>query len=133
MTKRLIYATLVYTILSMVLGMVWHFIFFKELYDSFGIYNRAEPIIPLGLTSMLMQGAIMAYLFPFFYRDGNAMWQGIRFGLVMGLFLFSVSTLANAAKIEVSSMSSWLMVQSAFHLIQFTLAGAGIGLVFKKR
>lgn len=133
MTKKLVYATLVYTTLSMVLGMVWHFILFKELYDSLGIYNRSEPIIPLGLTSMLIQGVIMAYLFPFFYRDGNAVRQGIRFGLVMGLFLFSVSTLANAAKIEVSSMSSWLMVQSAFHLIQFTLAGAGIGLVFKKR
>ena len=81
---------------------------------------------------MLIQGFIMAYLFPFFYREGNAITQGIKFGLIMGLFLFTVSTLANAAKIEVTSMSSWIMVQFAFHLIQFVIAGIGIGWVFKK-
>lgn len=58
---------------------------------------------------------------------------GVKFGLLMGLFLFSVSTLANAAKIEVTSMSTWLMIQTAFHAIQFIVTGAGIGLVYKKR
>jgi hypothetical protein len=48
----------------------------------------------------------------------------------MGLFMFSVSTLANAAKIHVASMSTWLMVQTAFHLIQFTAVGIGIGLIY---
>src|ERR1043166_4921456 len=123
MTKTFTLSTLAYLVPTMLLGMVWHFVFFKELYDSLGIYNRAEPIIPLGFLSMAIQGLIIAYLFPFFYRQGNPVLHGIRFGLVMGLFLFSVSTIANAAKIEVTSMSSWIMIQAAFHLIQFLLAG----------
>jgi membrane protein CcdC involved in cytochrome C biogenesis len=117
----------------MILGMIWHFVFFKELYESLGIYNRVEPIIPLGFISMAIQGLIMAYLFPFFYREGNPVLHGIRFGLIMGFFLFSVSTLANAAKIEVTSMSSWIMIQTAFHLIQFLVAGILIGLVHRKQ
>ena len=129
--RNLIYITLVYLVVSMVLGMTWHFVFFKELYESLKIYNRVEPIIPLGLASMLMQGVILAYLFPFFYRSGNAIAQGLKFSLLMGLFLFSVSTLANAAKIEVTSMLSWLCIQTAFHAIQFTLVGIGIGIVYK--
>ncbi|MBI1806967.1 MAG: DUF1761 domain-containing protein [Ignavibacteria bacterium] len=132
MAKKVIYATVVYTVVSMILGMVWHFVFFKELYHSLGIYNRAEPIIPLGFVSMIIQGGIMAYLYPLYYRQGSPIIQGMKFGLIMGLFLYSVSTLANAAKIEVTSMSSWLTVQIAFHSIQFVLAGAGIGLVYKK-
>jgi hypothetical protein len=48
----------------------------------------------------------------------------------MGLFLFSVSTLANAAKIQVSSIELWLTVQSTFHLIQFAAAGAAIGWIY---
>ena len=131
--KKFISVTLVYTLISMAVGMVWHFVLFKELYASLGIYNRAEPIIPLGMTSMLIQGIIMAYLFAYFYREGNAMAQGLKFALIMGLFLFSVSTLANAAKIEVSSMSTWLMIQFCFHAIQFTLVGIGIGLIYKKK
>jgi hypothetical protein len=133
MSRNFIVISLVYVVISMALGMVWHFVFFKDLYDGLAIYNRVEPIIPLGLGSMILQGGVMAYLFPFFYRDGNAVAQGIKFSLLMGLFLFSVSTLANAAKIEVTSMSSWLIVQFAFHLIQFLLVGVGIGFVFKKR
>ena len=63
-------------------------------------------------------------------KGGSPIKEGIQFGLIMGLFLFSVSTLANGAKIKVTSMSTWLAIQTAFHLIQFVLAGAGIGMVY---
>jgi hypothetical protein len=116
----------------MVIGMTWHFVFFKQVYESLGIYNRAQPIIPLGLTSMIIQGCILAYLYPLFYKGGSPIGQGIKFGLLMGLYMFSVSTLANAAKIEVTSMSTWLMIQTAFHGIQFLIVGPAIGLVYGK-
>lgn len=81
---------------------------------------------------MILQGVVLAYLYPRFYQGGAPVREGIKFGLIMGLFLFSVSTLANAAKIQVSSMSTWLAIQTAFHLIQFVVTGAGIGLVYGK-
>jgi len=128
--KKFVSATLGYVVITMILGMSWHFIFFKDLYHRLGIYNRAEPIIPLGLLSMLIQGLILSYLYPFFQVGARPIPRGIAFSLIMGLFLFSVTTLANAAKISVSSMSTWLLVQSAFHLIQFILAGILLGLVY---
>lgn len=130
MNRKLILAALVYSIVTMIHGFTWHFNFFPGVYAQLGIYNREPPIIPLGFSSMAIQGLILAYLYPRFYRGGRPAVQGIRFGLIMGLFLFSVSTLANAAKIEVSSMSTWLSIQAAFHVIQFVVAGAGIGLVY---
>lgn len=132
MARKFLLTTLAYLIPTMILGLVWHFVFFEGLYASLGIYNRVEPIIPLGFASMVIQGSIMAYLFPFFYREGNAPLQAMKFSLVMGLFMFTVSTLANAAKIEVTSMTSWITVQFAFHFVQFVLVGAGIGLVYRK-
>ncbi len=130
MTLKFILATGVYAIVTMIHGFTWHFNFFPEVYAQLGIYNREPPIIPLGFASMILQGAILAYLYPRCYQGGDPLKEGIKFGLVMGLFLFSVSTLANAAKIQVSSMSTWLAIQTAFHMIQFVVAGAGIGLVF---
>ena len=132
MNKKFVFAALAYLLPTMILGMLWHFVFFKELYDSLGIYNRHEPIIPLGLTSMAIQAIVVAYLFPLYAPDGGSVLKGIKFGLIMGVFLFSVSTLANAAKIEVTSMSTWLIIQAAFHLIQFVIAGAVIGFVYRK-
>ncbi len=130
--KKFISATLVYSVITMILGMTWHFVFFKDLYDGLGIYNRAEPIIPLGFTSMILQGLITAHLYPRWYRTGQPITEGIKFGLIMGVFLFSVSTLANGAKIQVSSMTTWLAIQAAFHGVQFVLTGAGIGWVYGK-
>lgn len=130
--KKFVFATLIYLVFSMIHGLTWHFLFFKDLYDSLGIYNRVEPIIPLGLTSMLIQGIIIAYLYPFVFKGGSPVKEGLRFAFIMGLFLFSVSTLANGAKIQVTSMSQWVAVQSAFHVIQFTLTGIGIGFVYGK-
>ena len=132
MTRKFILATLVYAVVTMIHGFTWHFNFFPEIYAGLGIYNREPPIIPLGFASMVIQGLILAYLYPRYYRGGTPIKEGIKFGLIMGLFLFSVSTLANAAKMQVSSMTTWLAIQSAFHLIQFVVVGAGIGLVYGK-
>lgn len=131
-TSKFILTALAYIVPTMALGMLWHFVIFKDLYDSLGIYNRTEPIIPLGFTSMIIQGLILAYFYPFYNRENKSMTTAIKYSLLMGLFLFSVSTLANAAKMQVTSMQTWLLVQSAFTVIQFTIAGVLIGLVNRK-
>ena len=130
MTKKSITAILAYTIITFAIAAPWHFIWFKELIHNLGIYNKPEPVIALGILSMLIQGSVMAYLYPLFYRGGSPAVEGIKFGLIMGVFLFSVSTLANAAKIEVNPISTFIMIQIAFHSIQFVLTGAVIGLIF---
>ena len=124
-----ILTAIAYIIPSMILGMVWHFLLFKELYEQLAIYNRAEPIIPLGFTSMIIQGVILAYFYPFYSKSKSTLRTAITYSMMMGLFLFSVSTLANGAKIQVTSMQSWLLVQLAFHFIQFLVSGVLIGLV----
>lgn len=130
--KNFTFTALAYIVPTMFLGYVWHLIIFKELYDNLGIYNRAEPIIPLGFFSMIIQGCIISYLYPFYEKESSIA-SGIKFSLLMGLFLFSVSTLANGAKIQVTSMQTWLLIQLAFHLLQFLVAGVLIGLVNKNK
>ena len=133
MSRSFALATLGYLVPTFVLGYTWHFWLFPGVYEALGIYNRPDPIIPLGVLSMLVQGVIMAYLYRFFQRGDRPVARGIWFGLLMGTFLFSVSTLANAAKMMVTSMGTWLLVQTAFHVIQFVVAGALIGLAYGKR
>lgn len=132
MRKAFWWAAIGYAVVTLVLGMVWHFVWFHDLYYRLGIYNRQDPIIPLGLLSMLIQGCVLAYLYPFFSRGGHPVKRGITYGLIMGLYLYSVSTLANAAKIMVASLPTWLGIQALFHVVQFVLAGAIIGLAYGK-
>jgi hypothetical protein len=128
-TSKFVLTALAYIIPTMILGYVWHLIIFNKLYDSLGIYNRKEPIIPLGFFSMIVQGIIIAWLYRFYAKENSGIGKAIIFSLILGIFLFSVSTLANAAKINVTSMSEWLFIQTAFHLLQFLVAGLFIGIV----
>ncbi|PJZ25232.1 DUF1761 domain-containing protein [Leptospira hartskeerlii] len=130
--KKFIMAVLGYLLPSFVLGVLWHFVFFKELYDSFGIYNRKDPIIALGFSTMLIQGVVLAYLYPYFKSlEARPIIGGLKFGLIFGTFLYSVSTMANAAKIEVVNPISWFAIQAVFHFLQFGISGILIGLAYK--
>ena len=131
--RKMVFATLAYSVVTMLIAVPWHFVLFKDLYHSLGIYNRAEPIVPLGFLSMFIQGAVMAYIYPRYYRGGSHYKEAIQFSFLLGVFLYSVSTLANAAKIEVSSMGTWLAIQAAFHLLQFVASGFALGFVFSRK
>jgi hypothetical protein len=130
MAKRILLAAFGYLVVSLALGASWHFAFFPELYHDFAIYNRADPIIPLGMLSMVIQGLVMAVIYPRWYRGESPLIAGLTFGLLMGAFLFSVSTIANVAKIEVNHLGTFMLVQAGFHAIQFGMAGAVFGWVF---
>ncbi|HEX7028209.1 MAG TPA: DUF1761 domain-containing protein [Gammaproteobacteria bacterium] len=131
-SKFLLSATLAYVALSMVIAVPWHFVLFDELYHRLAIYNREPPIVVLGMLSMLIQGIVLAYLYPGFPKSGRPVFDGVGFGLVTGAFLFSVSTLANAAKMQVTSMADFILIQAAFHAVQFVIVGMSIGMLHEK-
>ena len=131
--KKFFLLTLGYAVTSMIIAAPWHFVFFKDLYHSFGIYNRVDPIVPLGFLSMVLQGMVMAYLYPRFFKGGSQYKEAIQFSLLCGVFLYSVSTIANAAKIEVSPLGTWLAIQAVFHLTQFGAVGVVFGFLHSRR
>ena len=131
MIAKRIYATLAYTVVSMILAVPWHLFWFKQEYHDFGIYTRTDPIIPLGFATMLIQGTVIAFLYPRWQRAGTKpVLEGIRFAALVGVFLFSVSTLATIAKTEVAHPWRFILLSGIFHTLQFVISGAAIGLVF---
>ena len=128
--KKIALSVLAYVVVSFILGFSWHLIIFKDLYHSFGAYTRENPIFAFGVGSMVIQGVILGYLYPFFNRGGQPVLTGIRFGLLMGAYMWSVTVLAFAAKTEVNSLATFFTLSTLFHLIQFVIAGALIGWVY---
>jgi len=115
------------------MGFVWHLVTFKDLYAKLGIFSRIDdPIIPLGFAAMLIQGGVLAYLYPLIATSGSPVYEGIKFGLLMGLFIASSAVIAEAAKQRVSSLYTWLVVESFYYAIQFSLSGIAIALIYGK-
>lgn len=51
-------AVIAYVVVTFVIAAGWHLVLFKDVYDQFGIFTRKEPIIPLGIASMIMQALV---------------------------------------------------------------------------
>lgn len=128
--KKLILATISFVVLSLPIAMIWHMVLFHEEYEAFGAFTRSEPIIPLGMLSMVMQGAVIAYLYPFYNRGGNPIKQGIKFSLLMGVMIYTMMGFSAAAKTVIEPVPEFLMYVTAYCLIQFTVTGAALGLIY---
>lgn len=131
--KKFVRAWLAYVIVTFAMGFTWHLVLFRDLYRELAIYSRLDdPIIPLGVASMLIQGAILAYIYPHLSPRRNPPVDGIKFGVLMGIFLASSAVLAEGAKQNVTSLSTWLLIESGYYVIQFGLSGLVIGLLYGK-
>ena len=125
-------ATVSYVVLTMAVAYPWHMIWFHDLYVNLGAYTRAEPIIPLGMLSMLVQGIVIAYLYPFFYRGGDPIVQGVIFSLIVGLVVYSVMGFAMAAKVDINPISTYLVYNAIFQFIQYLVTGIALGIIYGK-
>lgn len=130
--KRFALAVLAYVVPTFILGFTWHLVLFKAVYDAFGVYNRAEPIIPLGLGTMIVQGVVLAWLYGRAADAGAASSRrdALAFCLVMGVFFTSGTVVALAAKAVIHDLAGWFAYSFAFSGLQFAMAGAAFGQVF---
>lgn len=103
---------LAYLVVSFALGAVWHMVLFKEYYKKLAIYSNIEkPRFSFGLSSMLLQGIVFAYVYPLIASP----WL---FGVGLFFLLVSFLVFAEAGKQNATSLSGFVLVQTAFSLVQ---------------
>lgn len=120
--RRYIFAVLAYLVPTFALGFVWHLVLFQSYYDALGVYRR-DIIIPFGFLSMLIQAAIFAWVYgrTFAADRGTLFSCAVRYGLVGAALSWSFTTLAVAAKNVMASVPDYLLIESAFTIVQWTL------------
>lgn len=123
---------LVYLVTTFIVAAGWHLVIFQPLYDQLAIFSRKEPLVPLGLLAMSIQSVIMATLYPVYVQNRSGFIDGVKFSLTMGVFMASSAVFAEAGKQNVTSLPTWLILESIYYVIQFTLVGILMTLVLKK-
>ncbi len=132
--KKLGLFIVAYFVITMAWAYPWHLIWFHDLYVSWGAVQRAEPIIPLGMVTILIQGFVIGYLYPFYNKgEGNPILRGIKFNLIIGLMTYTVMGFATAAKFNIEPIATFLIYHTVFQAIQFTLTGATLGFIYRKK
>jgi hypothetical protein len=122
-----------YMIPTFPIAFVWHLVLFEQRYHALGIY-RDEPVIAFGLGSMIIQGAIFSWLFPrvFARGGGSFLRDGLLYGFGAGLLSWSFTTLAVAAKNVMTSVPDYVLLETAFTILQFTIVGPLIALAYRR-
>jgi len=92
-------------------------------------YMRKDPIFPLGVLSMLIEGMVLSFLYSALPKSRNWLVDGLKFGWLSGAFLVSYIALAEAAKYQVPSIASWIAVESLNAFFQFSIYGLLLGFI----
>ena len=132
MNTRLGLGILAYVVPTFVLGFVWHLILFADYYDTLAIY-RDDLIIPLGLLSMLIQAVFFALLYEKGFAAPTVPATRIAlYGLVAATLSWSFTTIAVAAKNIMSSVAVYMLIETAFTLVQWAIVAPLMALAFRQ-
>lgn len=132
MTKSFWLAVLAYLLPTFPLGYVWHLVTFADRYHQLAMY-RDDVIIPLGLASMVIQALLFAWAYPRLFGDRLGSWRrgALRFGLFFGALAWSFAVLPVAAKYRMSSVPDFLLLETAFTVLQFAIVSPLVALAYR--
>lgn len=130
---RLVLGVLAYLIPTFALGFVWHLVLFERTYAALAIY-RSDIIIPFGFLSMLIQAIIFAWTYQqlFLRRGGTLLSRALLYGVFGAVLSWSFTTLAVAAKNIMASVPDYLLIETAFTIVQWVVVGPLTALAFDR-
>jgi len=115
------------------LGFVWHLVLFRGYYERLAIY-RKDIVIPFGFLSMLIQAFLFAWVYrhAFAQRNGGLLSRGLGYAVFGAALSSSFTTLAVAAKNVMTSVQDYLVIETAFTVVQWIMVEPLTALAFSQ-
>jgi len=130
---RLTIGVLAYLVPTFALGFVWHLVLFKNYYEALAVY-RSDVVIPFGFLSMLIQAIIFAWIYmkALAQHNGSLWSRALAYGVAGAALSWSFTTLAVAAKNVMASVPGYLLIETAFTVVQWIMVAPLTVLAFAK-
>ena len=130
--KKRILAILAYVLPTFPLGFFWHLTIFADYYKSLNVY-REDIIIPFGIVSMLVQGVIWSVVYERLFAGESILRGALKFALLACPLAWSFMVLAVSAKHQMSSVSGFLLIETAFMLVHYAIVSPLIAAVYARK
>jgi hypothetical protein len=133
MIRRIGVGALSYLLPTFALGFVWHLVAFKGYYDALAVYRR-DVIIPFGFLAMTLQAVLFAWVFDIAFARAAASVgrRGLYFAVFGAVLSWTFTTLAVAAKNVMTSVPDYLLIETAFTVVQWAIVGPLMALALSK-
>ena len=127
---KILQSSAAYVVIVFPLAVGWHLGLYKEKYEAFG-YFEGEPKVLLGLATIVIQGVVLAWIYPMF-RSGKAGFsRAFQFAGLMGLFLWTTHVLAFVAKNTTPDPTGFFIMETGYLIMQFASFGLALGLIYR--
>lgn len=131
---RVLIACFSYVILTFAIAMIWNMVLFRDTYVALAATSlRAEPIIPLGLLSVLTEAVAMSLLFHFYCRRSMSLKTAITFALLVGVFSMTYASFTVPAKFVIDPIWQYVSLELIFGLLHYSLVGIVFFFIFNNR
>ncbi len=130
--KKRILAVLAYMVPTFPLGYFWHLRILADYYRSLAVF-RDNIMVPLGITSMLIQGIIWAIMYERMFSGQPILKGAIKFALVACPLAWSFMVLAVGAKHHMSSVSGFLSIETVFMVVHYVVVSPLIAAVYARK
>ena len=118
-------------IVMSVFAWLWHEGILKSFYVKYITSRLAEPNGLFVLLGFLILAVIMAYIYPYVYKGGSPLKEGLRFGIVIGLLWFLPF---NVLMIGVVGKSGILVVvDGIWRMVEQGAGGIVIGYIYRSK
>ncbi|MEX0370730.1 MAG: hypothetical protein AB3N09_08875 [Tateyamaria sp.] len=129
MSKQQVLAAVVYPVIVFPLALVWHLVLFKDSYMTFGYFD-GEPNIAVGLASMIIQGVVLALIYPMFKGGRGRSARAFLFAGLLGSFYWTSHVLALVAKQNVPNAGAYILIETVYLGLQFGLFALALTVIF---
>jgi len=130
---RIVLAAIVATIVDAVYGFIVYGNLLTNQFAHFpGVYRPAEtqgPYMPFLFGGVLLAMLAASFIYAKGYEGGNAIAEGIRFGLLIAFLEIGYSVAVSYAITNIGRRLAASMIVAA--LVEWIIAGTIIGLVYK--
>ena len=92
-------------------------------------FMRTDPILPMGISVMLLQGALASIALQAWRGEQAQLMDGVKLSALLGAYLVSYIAIVEPSKYTAPSISNWVTVELSAGVVQFALYGLLLGAI----
>ncbi len=131
-TKRWVITSLVVFVVSQILDYVIHGVILAGAYQATAMLWRPMEEMMSMMWMMWVSGLVFSFIFVFVFAkgyEGKGIWEGLRFGLLMGVFFGVPMSLGTYASMPITAGIAWGWF--IYGVIEMALLGIIAALLYK--
>jgi hypothetical protein len=102
---------------------------FRKYPAVYRTQDGIKAVMPVGMIAMFFSILILAVIYAMTYRNGWGAAEGVRFGVLVGLFSVGAFVLHNYVNLNIGAKIT--AQQSLAYLLEWAIVGMVIGLIYR--